>query len=131
MNSKTFERNDIIRKCDERKINIKKDVKKSISIKEYLREYCKDMIIDLKIISNYYNIDSKKIFKQLLFYSYELKIKNPRLRINYKKDELELYDLKKFQAVTIKSIKFRWNKKCNYDYVSYFFLIKGVLKCKG
>lgn len=105
MNAKEFERQDIINKCSNRNIEVYDDIK-SISIREYIKLYCDDLCMDLKLINNSYRINSKIIFKEFLLYCYENKLRSPRLRMNYNTKEIELYNNKKYQTIVVYRIKY-------------------------
>lgn len=50
-----------------------------------------------ELISNTYSINLKLIFKQLPLYCYEHKIKEPRLRLNYKTKEMNFIIIEGFK----------------------------------
>lgn len=89
-------------------ISFAQDEEKIIEImtaKEYMDGFCGDMIKDLEMIGLKYDINKKHFIRVFLSHAYIRMLKNPRLRIDYRRGEIELYNLKKYQAVTIIGLK--------------------------
>lgn len=105
MNGVEFEKQECMRKMNQRNI-VKHDVvNTSISIKKYMDLVCSDLINDLKMIESFYKINARELFKKILLKSYTLKLKYPRIRMDYKGRKIELYECKKYTSITIEKFK--------------------------